>query len=127
MALGTGLIAPSPICTCKPGFVTIPMPTPLFIIILPSSVNFTVAVISILSVASMSCPASFTATASAESSASLLLDFIGTSKRNPIGVGMTTLSTGSLVAAIVAALAAAAAVAPVVIPYFKNRAIQVTS
>jgi hypothetical protein len=40
-----------------------------------------------------------------------------------MGVGITTLSTGSLSTAITAALAAAAAVAPVVMPYFKNRAI----
>ncbi len=67
MLLGTGLIAPSPMGTCKPGFVTLPMPLPLLMVILPSSVNLTVAVISILSVASMSCPASLTTTASAVS------------------------------------------------------------
>ncbi len=123
MALGTGLIAPSPIGTCKPALVTLPMPSPLFMVILPSSVNLTVAMISILSVASMSCPASLIATASAELAVSFLLDLTGTSKRSPIGVGITTRSTGSFTIAVTAALAAAAAVAPVVMPYLRNRAI----
>jgi len=63
----------------------------------------------------------------AESALSFLLHLTGTSKRSPIGVGITTRTTGSLIVAIAAALAAAAAVAPVVMPYFKNRANHFTS